>query len=802
MAIASATPGTTAESRAPPWWRVRPSFALIPAFALLLVGAFFAFDRTGFYDPLWLILLGNAVFITGSSLLIAHIAQRNYRATGRLSLLLLGSGVLALGGAAAVAALVRALPDGANLNVTIYNAGVLVGGCFHAAAAFLALASVAPEVGSRRRRSWLVAGYGGPALLLLLLLALCLAGAVPPFFVQGVGPTSVRQWLLGIAAVLHAWSATVLFGTYLRTRERFLYWYAGALSLTAIGLAAFLVQRAVGSPVGWVGRLAQYVGGAYFGVALLVAVRSAHSRRTSLDHVLTTSLSGAEETFRALAENEPDVIRRFDRDLRHVYVNVAGQRLYGRPAAAIVGKRMEQAGVAPERARAWSERIDEVFRTGRRIEVEEYLATAGTVGYFQSQCVPEYGPDGGVAHVLVVSRDLTERRRAEEAVRRSEERYRALFESMTEGFATHELIVDAAGRPIDYRFLEVNPAFERLTGLGRERLVGKTFREVLDGDDPRWVEEYGRVALTGTPAQFENYSPVLRRHYEVFAFRYAPMQFGVVFIDVTERRRAQDALTAAKAAAEEANRQKDHFLAVLSHELRNPLAPIANSIHILERVEPGSEQARRARAVIARQAAQLTRLVDDLLDVTRLSRNKIQLRRQRTELRELVQSTVEDHRSVFDAGGIRLDTRLPQGPVHVDADPQRLAQIVGNLLQNAAKFTGPGGVTTVLVSVEAPGPRAVIRVRDTGAGMAPEMLARIFEPFVQADTTLDRSKGGLGLGLALVKGLVELHGGEVSAHSDGPGLGSEVVVRLPLASEGLRAAPAAGGGASRGSPAA
>lgn len=339
----------------------------------------------------------------------------------------------------------------------------------------------------------------------------------------------------------------------------------------------------------------------------------------------------------------------------------------------------EQAGVAPEQARAWNERIDEVFRTGRRIEVEEYLATAGTVGYFQSQCVPEYGPDGGVAHVPVVSRDPTERRRAEEAVRRSKER----------------------------------------------------FREVLAGDDPRWVEEYGRVALTGTPAQFENYSPVLRRHYEVFAFRHPCSS-------------ASCSSTSPSAGG---------------RRTRSP--QIANSIHLLERVEPGSEQARRARAVIARRAAQLTRLVDDLLDVTRLSRNKIRLRRQRTELRELVHSTVEDHRSVFDANGIRLDTRLPEGPAHVDADPQRLAQIVGNLLQNAAKFTGPGGGTTVLLSVEAPGPRAAIRVRGTGAGMAPEMLARIFEPFVQADTTLDRSKGGLGLGLALVKGLVELQGGEV-----------------------------------------
>jgi two-component system CheB/CheR fusion protein len=224
-------------------------------------------------------------------------------------------------------------------------------------------------------------------------------------------------------------------------------------------------------------------------------------------------------------------------------------------------------------------------------------------------------------------------------------------------------------------------------------------------------------------------------------------------------------------------------MAVLSHELRNPLAPITNSLYILDHAVPGGEQANRAQAVIGRQVGQLARLVDDLLDVTRISHNKIPLQRQRLDLNELVRRTLEDHRPQFEANEVLIELAPAPKPVLVSGDRNRLAQVVGNLLQNAAKFTGPGGRVRAIVSVDSEGKLAVVRVADTGVGMAPEMLARLFQPFSQADATLDRSKGGLGLGLALVKGLVELHGGTISAHSPGLGQGAEFVVRLPLALE-------------------
>jgi two-component system CheB/CheR fusion protein len=241
---------------------------------------------------------------------------------------------------------------------------------------------------------------------------------------------------------------------------------------------------------------------------------------------------------------------------------------------------------------------------------------------------------------------------------------------------------------------------------------------------------------------------------------------------------------------EESDRQKNHFLAMLSHELRNPLAPIRNSLYILERAAPGGEQARRAQTVIDRQVVHLMHLVDDLLDVTRISRGKVQLQRERLELRDLVHRAVEDNRWEFARNGIELQLDLPAVPLWIDGDRTRIVQVIGNLLHNSAKFTQAGGKATVSVEANVDLRHAIVRVRDTGVGIAPELLPRVFEPFSQADTTLDRSKGGLGLGLALVKGLVEMHGGTASVESDGLDRGAQFTVRFPLETAELPAAPA------------
>jgi signal transduction histidine kinase/ActR/RegA family two-component response regulator len=248
-----------------------------------------------------------------------------------------------------------------------------------------------------------------------------------------------------------------------------------------------------------------------------------------------------------------------------------------------------------------------------------------------------------------------------------------------------------------------------------------------------------------------------------------------------ERRRAEEELRQSQEALRETDRRKDEFLAMLAHELRNPPAPILNSLYILNMPAADPAVAGQAREVIERQVQHLVRLVDDLLDVSRIMRGKIVLRKERLDLSVAIARAVETAQPVIDSRGHRLTVALAPEPIAVDADLVRLAQVIANLLNNAAKYTDPGG--EIRLSTERRDGEAVVRVRDTGVGIAADVLPRVFDLFVQADRSLDRAHGGMGVGLTLVRTLVERHGGTVVASSEGVGRGSEFVVRLPLMPE-------------------
>jgi signal transduction histidine kinase len=237
--------------------------------------------------------------------------------------------------------------------------------------------------------------------------------------------------------------------------------------------------------------------------------------------------------------------------------------------------------------------------------------------------------------------------------------------------------------------------------------------------------------------------------------------------------------------ANEADRRKDEFLAMLGHELRNPLAPIVTALHLMR--TQGSEVLAHERSVIERQVGHLSRLVDDLLDVSRITRGKIELKRQPVEMAEVVRKAVEIASPLLEERSHHLTLDVPGEGLPVDGDPVRLAQVVANLLNNAAKYTEARG--RISLSTRREGAEVVVRVRDNGIGIEPGLLPRLFHLFTQGKRSLDRSQGGLGLGLTLVKSLVEMHGGSVSAESDGPGKGSEFIVRLPALESPARAAP-------------
>jgi len=369
-----------------------------------------------------------------------------------------------------------------------------------------------------------------------------------------------------------------------------------------------------------------------------------------------------------------------------------------------------------------------------------------------------------------------QRREHAEAIRLGEERFRAMV---------------TASSDIVYR---VSPDWTEMRSL-----VGRDFMPDTDRPSRSWLqtyippEDHPRVLakiqeVIRDESAFELEHRVLRRDGSLaWTFsRAIPLRnpageivewFGAAS-DITQRKLAEEAIQNANRELAEADRRKTDFLAVLSHELRNPLAPIQNSIYLLENAPPGSEQVGRAREVLKRQTVYLTRLVDDLLDMTRISHGKVGLKRHRLDLRDVVRKTTHDLRWQFKQSRVELHVDHAVGPLWIDGDATRIAQVLGNLLQNAAKFTPAGG--TVTVRLEEVGGRAVLSVRDTGVGMDPAQVERMFQPFAQGAQGTDRTQGGLGLGLALVKGFVELHGGTVSGSSPGPGQGSEFVVTLPL----------------------
>ena len=369
---------------------------------------------------------------------------------------------------------------------------------------------------------------------------------------------------------------------------------------------------------------------------------------------------------------------------------------------------------------------------------------------------------------------------AEEAVRVSEERFRMLFNSMEEGFCTIELLFDNDGKPIDYRFLEINPAFEKQTGLKDAK--GKLMRDLAPHHEQHWFDIYGQIALTGESARFENRAEALRRWYEVYAFRVGAAKdrrVGIVFSDITTRKNREEEMRKAKEQAERASRAKDEFLAALSHELRTPLTPVLLTAATLRDDDRLPLDARDQLAMVRRNIELEARLIDDLLDLTRIAHGKFALRKESCDAHTLLALAIEMVRDEASAKNLAIELDLGAGQSSVMADPARLQQVLWNLLKNAVKFSPDYGRVTVH-SGQVDG-KLFVEIIDSGVGIAGDALERIFLPFEQAaEVQQDRKFGGLGLGLSISKAILDQHGATIEAKSDGIGQGATFRVVLPL----------------------
>lgn len=475
-----------------------------------------------------------------------------------------------------------------------------------------------------------------------------------------------------------------------------------------------------------------------------------------------------------------DYVYVWDRHKNFVYANERLENLWGLSRDGYRGKSLVDIGYPPALTDLLTQQIDHVITTGEPIAgITPYVNSAGTQDHYEYIFNPLVSPDGNVQFVAGVSRDVTERQRTAEALRKSEQRYRALFESIDEGFCVFEMLFDAEGKPTDYRWLETNPAFGRHTGLVNAE--GRTARELVPDLEAHWLEIYGHIALTGEQHRFVEYSPAMGRWFEVDAFRVGDAdecKVALLFSDITQRKETEQAL-------KEADQRKDEFLATLAHELRNPLAAIRSGVEIMKLAQenPSTKGDIYPYQTMERQTQQLVSLVDDLLEVSRITRGTLELRKSHVDLTDIITSALESCQPLIEQAGHTLTQDLPAETVVLEADRHRLAQVLSNLVNNAAKYTPTGGHISLIAKAQSD--HVVITVKDSGIGIPADRLEHIFEMFAQISGAHDNNNQGLGVGLALAKSLVEMHGGNISVASAGAGQGSTFTVYLPLPAKAL-----------------
>jgi PAS domain S-box-containing protein len=616
----------------------------------------------------------------------------------------------------------------------------------------------------------------------LALLTAGLGAAIPLFFAAEAGHPP-HQWLVIVPLPFLLWSA-VRFGP-----------GALGLHLLVVLLATLLCTKAGRGPfaTGSIAQIIVALQGFFLFISiplmLLAALVWQHARAAA-------SLRRSQEQYRSVVEDQADLICRFLADGTYTFVNAAYCRYLQRSAEQLIGQKVWQFIPAQQRPST------EAFLAG--ITPEDPVASieyevpgpAGEARWMEWTDRGFFDERGRLVEFQAVGHDITDRKRAEEVIKQSEEQVRHFVRHVPAAAAMFDR---------DMRYLIYSPRWLTDYKLGDQDLCGRSHYEVFPEIPERWKEVHRRC-LAGATEVHDDDSFVRADgstdwlRWEVRPWRNARNEIGgiIMFTEViTERKRAEEehrrlvAQVRVAEALREVDRRKDEFLAMLSHELRNPLTPIALAVEIMRRREPADDTMVWARGVIGRQTAQLTRLVDDLLDVSRITLGKITLKRAALDLGPIVAQAVETAQPLLTARDHQLAIDVPAEPLPIWGDGARLTQIISNLLNNAARFTADGGHIALAVRREEG--RVVLSVKDDGVGIPLDMRERVFDLFTQIEGP-QRKQEGLGIGLALVKRLVEMHDGDVEARSDGPGCGAELVVRLPIAAEDRASA----GGAPRG----
>lgn len=484
-----------------------------------------------------------------------------------------------------------------------------------------------------------------------------------------------------------------------------------------------------------------------------------------------------EQEFKALVENAPDIIARIDKELRYLYVNPAVEQITGLSPERLIGKTRGEYEIPEGVYTLWQEATRQVFVTGRECLYEFEFPALDRTRYFQTRMVPELSLDGTVESVLCIGRDVTEYKLAEQALKESESRFKRLVESNVIGC----MFWDENGNIFD-----ANDAFLQIVGYTREDLrSGK-----VNWKNMTPVEHLpGSKKAIAQMKQVGAADPLEKEYIRSDGSRVPILLGGVLLegsqdkgvsfvLDLSQQKQLENRLRQQAEQLEQANHVKDEFLAVLSHELRSPLNSILGWSKLLRSRKLDEATTTRALETIERNATMQTQLIEDLLDVSRILQGKTSLNVCPVDLAWTIEAAIDTVRLSAQAKSIQVECLIAPTVGVVLGDPNRLQQVIWNLLSNAIKFTPSGG--RVSIHLDSDGTQAQIHVSDTGKGISAEFLPHVFEYFRQADSSTTRTQGGLGLGLAIVRHLVELHGGTVWASSPGVGKGATFTVTLPL----------------------
>lgn len=762
----------------------------IPAFIAVIVALAILNIKTVFEPPLLLPAL-NTLFVSVVSFTVAYISARCYIKMGLFNVFLLGCGVLMLGAGNLIAGWLITAPGSPNVNVVIHNTGALLGSLFHAVGAMCPLQEIDAGKMSKHRKFAVVFAYLGVLLFIALVTIASLREAVPPFFIQGVGPTPLRQAVLGSAVTLFAISSFLFMRRYYKFKVDFLYWYSLALALIATGLSAVFLQKAVGSPIGWAGRSAQFLGGIYFFIAVLTVTRGARAKGISLELTLADFFREAEKHYRALIDTVSDAIISVNHENRVLLWNSAAEKMFGYSRGEAVGSFLNYLIVPDYYADSLSKdfaKAEKNWLIGKTREIEARKKN-GELFPAELSVSSRKGANGRISTIII--RDITERKKAEEALKYSEERY-ALAQKVANigswdwdiptgnlewseeiepmfGFArgkfgrTYEAFLECV-HPEDRQYVidSVNACIEKGKGYDIEHRI------VWPDGTVRWVSETGNVVRD------ENNKAI--------------RMLGVVK-DITERKHAEEILKRdkqtferlvsertqelfnAQAELDKTKRLSDlgTLAATVAHELRNPLGVIKTASYNIRR--------KRRNFLIDKHLDNIEKKISESDQIINnlLSYSQIKIPTyEKIQIYDILNECIDFIKRRFYNQNVRVVKHFgPAKKKYIDGDPLQIREVFNNILSNAYESMSNEKGKIEIMTKDAGKNLFEISITDNGTGIDEKDLDKVFQPF------FTRKSKGTGLGLTICSELVRLHGGRIDVNSK-KGEGTTVTITLRI----------------------